>query len=441
MRWRRRHRGKPRRPGRLRRFLASRLFFRVYITLLICLAAVAGASAIYWRSAIDNDMFDWRSRRDLFIEQMLPAGEDPEISRDIIRRFAKALSADISVYAPDGRLIVAEGRPLPLPRDAFDSRQDDDDDDGINFERGQVVKRLEDGRVLVARFEAPWSRSHRGPIGYILLIAAVVALAAFPVVRNLTRRLETLRSGVERFGEGQLVTRVPVEGTDEIASVARSFNRAADRIEGLVGSHRSLLANASHELRAPVTRLRMAVELDDPANSQRARDEILENLSEIDTLVEEILLASRLEHVGSVERSETVDLMALVAEECARHGIEPSGMEVEVKGDPRLLTRLVRNLVFNAQRHGSPPIEVAVARAGRSAVITVRDHGEGLPAGEEEKVFEPFYRPSGRSEAAGGWGLGLALVRQIAELHGGTARYEAADSGGAKFVVELPRVA
>ena len=107
-------------------------------------------------------------------------------------------------------------------------------------------------------------------------------------------------------------------------------------------------------------------------------------------------------------------------------------------GDARLLTRLTRNLVVNALRHGRPPVEVSVRASGDRVVLSVRDHGDGLPAGEETRVFDAFYRPAGRSEAAGGWGLGLALVRQIAEHHGGKVRAEAADGGGARFVVELP---
>lgn len=418
---------------RLRQLIGSRLFVKIYLTVLACLAAAAITSGIYWGRAIEDGQAGWRERRDLFIEQMLPASDSAELSRDIINRFARALSADISVYSPDRQLLISAGRRVPLPRNI-----PDDDDDDFDQRDSLVVKRLDDGRILAARFELPWRMPRRGPLGYVLLIAAVIGAAAYPVVRNLTRRLERLRVGVERFGGGDLVARVPVEGRDEIATVAKSFNKAADRIEGLVGAHRSLLANASHELRAPVTRLRMALELDDSVQDGPLRKEAIENLGEIDTLVEEILLASRLDHVGGLERAETIDLMALAAEEAARHGLEATGAPVEIKGDARLMTRLVRNLILNALRHGRAPVDVSVMRAGKLARISVRDHGEGLPKGEEGRVFEPFYRPSGRSEAAGGWGLGLALVRQIAELHGGEVRYKPADGGGASFVVDIP---
>jgi len=419
-----------RRIGALRRFLASRVFFKVYFTVLASIAAVAIASGVYWNARTDREDMGWRERQVTIAEELFPAGAEPKATQELVSRFARALDADITLFAANGSVLATAGRPQSMPRRPGQAS-------GMNFEDGgRLVAPLKDGRVLVAKVKTPWRGG--GGLGYVLLIAAVVAMIAYPVVRNLTRRLEAMREGVQRFGVGDLHARVNVAGTDEIAAVATEFNRSADRVERLVGGHRSLLANASHELRAPVTRLRLAVEMGDLDRSERSRREVLDNLSEIDTLVEEILLASRLEAVGGRERFEPVDLMAIAAEEGARHGVQVGGKPAEVNGDPRLLMRLVRNLVMNAQRHGRPPVEILVAPAGRLACISVEDHGEGLPKGEETRVFEPFYRPSGRSEAAGGWGLGLALVKQIAELHDGGVRYAPLEGGGARFVVYLP---
>jgi signal transduction histidine kinase len=165
---------------------------------------------------------------------------------------------------------------------------------------------------------------------------------------------------------------------------------------------------------------------------------MVRNLAELDALVEEILLASRLDHVERIEHAEPVDLLALASEEGARSDIEVGGTVALVKGDARLLGRLVRNLMQNAVRHGAPPVTATVSRDGDRVVLRVCDRGPGVPESERERVFEPFYRPSNRGEAAGGWGLGLTLVRQIAEHHGATARYEAPADGGACFVVTFP---
>ncbi|MBV9884199.1 MAG: HAMP domain-containing protein [Sphingomonadaceae bacterium] len=147
----------------------------------------------------------------------------------------------------------------------------------------------------------------------------VVALAAYPAVRRLTRRLERLQAHVDVWGEGRLSARVAVEGNDEVAGLAGSFNRAAERIEALVGAQKSLLANASHELRSPLARLRMAAELLGERAPAPIRDELARNITELDQLIEEVLLASRLDAMAEAERAlESVDLTALLAEECAR---------------------------------------------------------------------------------------------------------------------------
>jgi signal transduction histidine kinase len=132
--------------------------------------------------------------------------------------------------------------------------------------------------------------------------------------------------------------------------------------------------------------------------------------------------------------------LALTAEEGARSGVDVSGEPGVVSGDPTLLTRLVRNLMQNAQRHGSPPVSAHVGTEGGSVVLKVRDHGPGLPEGTGERVFEPFFRPQGRSETAGGWGLGLSLVRQIALHHGATVHHKSPSGGGACFIVTFPAI-
>ena len=292
-----------------------------------------------------------------------------------------------------------------------------------------------------------WTRPPFGFLWMLGLVGVAVALGVFPIIRRLLKRLDVLQHSVQRFGEGDLSARVPVQGHDEVADLSRQFNAAAERIETLVQSHKSLLANASHELRSPLTRIRMGLELmgtDRPAPSFRA--EILRNIAELDQLVDEILLASRLDsHEADVGTIELVDLVGLAAEECARTDadLDASTGMLEVAGVAKLLRRAVRNLLENARRYSQGTIEVSLRRSGEWAEVRVCDHGPGVPEAQRERIFEPFYRLPGASERAGGVGLGLALVRSIAGRHQGSVHCEDRSDGqaGACFVLRLPLAA
>jgi signal transduction histidine kinase len=328
-----------------------------------------------------------------------------------------------------------------------------------------------------------WFKPPFGFVWMLMLVGLAVALGTYPLIRRLTKRLNTLQIGVEQWGQGDLSTRVKVSGNDEVAFLAERFNTAASRIEALVGSHKSLLANASHELRSPLTRIKMGLELMTPtvgtdvsslppegANFPRGgssgnsavspffdkhKAEISRNINELDQLIAEILLASRLDSAqADVGAFESVDLTGLAAEECAKSGAELqvlSESAIAVQGVPKLLRRLMRNLLENANRYATKDAATASAEPvmltlafegvgdGKTAVLRVTDHGLGVPAELRERIFEPFYRAPGASERDGGVGLGLALVKSIAQRHGGSVRCEAAASGqGACFVVTLP---
>lgn len=412
--------------------MGSSLFLKVYVTLLAALAIVAVASAAFVRFGDDEMDRGWAARRDAFVAAMLPAGDSPGDLDLVLSRLGRALDADITVFDAAGRPIASVGRPLPPEAIEHAERHP--------RSMRAFATRLPDGRHVAARLgRPPWPMGgRRNPLAYLAFIAAITGVAAYPVVRHLTRRLENLRGAMRMWGEGALSHRASVEGRDEVAAVAAAFNQAAERIELMIASNRAMLANASHELRSPLARLRMAIDLYGSAGTDAARAEIVRSLAELDALVEEILLASRLDHSDRLERPETVDLLALAAEEAARHDASVSGEPAPVRGEPRLLRRLVRNLLQNAERHGAPPILVETKRRGGAVELSVRDHGPGIAHGEGERVFEPFYRPAGRSETAGGWGLGLSLVRQIALHHGATVYHEHPEGAGARFVVRFP---
>ena len=412
-----------------------RLYLQFYLTILVVLAAFVVAAAVLWWVAED----DARTPQYLDVAAELTGALLPEPGAPVIEQ-QKAVDAlhrklrfDIALYQRDGHLIAMAGRPPPR----FDPGRA-----RTGWRRGpggpNFILQLPDGRWLVARQVHERPNPMAWIVAFLALVALAVAVGAYPVVRGLGRRLERLKAGVEQFGE-DLGARVKVEGRDEVAALAESFNRSAARIEELLAAHRLLLANCSHELRTPLARIAMAASLLGDKADAATRQSLRQDVAELDQLIEEILLASRLEARTEPDRLEPVELLALAAEEASRYDTEVGGTPVTVRGDALLLRRLIRNLLENARRYGGPaPPTVTVEAAAGRAVLEVTDQGPGIPADERDRIFEPFYRLPGSPEAGRGSGLGLALVRQIARRHGGEARCLAAPGGGSRFRIDLP---
>jgi signal transduction histidine kinase len=408
-----------------------RLYQKIYLTIIAALLLVVVIAGALWRLSSATSPF--AQALDMAGElagASLPSVDAPQaVQQQALDRLAKRVNADLALFDSDLRPIAFTGRQLPPPSRVGEGGW-------IHGPGGPAWSfRLPDLRWVVVR--APMR--HRNPaialVLFLGVIAFAVAVCAFPVVRGLTHRLERLQAGVETLGAGNLSTRVKVEGRDEVARLAGSFNRAAGRIEELVAAHRMLLANASHELRTPLSRIRLGIELMEAKPDPKYAADLKRDIAELDGLIDEILLASKIEAIGTLQTSEEVDLLALAAEECARYDCELKGEPVTIHGDPRLLRRMIRNLLENAERHGKPPVRVGLRRMGAMIVLEVTDGGPGVPSSQRAQVFEPFYRLTGDPKGAG---LGLSLVRQIARLHGGDAVAEAKPNAPSCFKITLP---
>jgi signal transduction histidine kinase len=205
----------------------------------------------------------------------------------------------------------------------------------------------------------------------------------------LTGRLARLQAGVEQLGQGRLNARVRVEGRDEITALARSFNDSAARIEELVKTHKILLANCSHELRTPLARLSLAIDRLSRGPDPAAHQETARSIAELDALIEEMLLASRLDALKAPERQQEEDLLALAAEEATQFDLEAFGQPVTVTGDAQLLRRMIRNLLDNARRHagGATRIEVGAERASPRRIASgSSSRFSALPAGPRARA-------------------------------------------------------
>jgi two-component system sensor histidine kinase CpxA len=284
-----------------------------------------------------------------------------------------------------------------------------------------------------------------------VFVMAMGVLLCYWLALYLTSPVRKLEKAVELFGRGDLSARVGSNRRDELGQLARTFDRMAGRIETLLAAERRLLLDISHELRSPLARLGVAVELarsgDDP-NS--ALNRIQKESDRLNALVGQLLQVTRAEGDPSSLRHAPLRLDELVQQlvddssiEAAAHGCElkyEKREPVTVAGDPELLRRAVENVIRNAIRYAprETAVEVSLGRNNGKAVVGVRDQGSGVPEEALPRLFDAFYRVEGdRDRASGGIGLGLSIARRAIELHRGSIRARNARPG-LEVEMELP---
>ncbi|MFL6835387.1 MAG: HAMP domain-containing protein, partial [Xanthobacteraceae bacterium] len=317
-----------------------RLYLQVYLTIVGSLVLVVLTAGLIWHFIAGVPPFgqQFEVAGEIIAEFVPAVSAPPQVQQQALDRLAERLGGDLALFGRNNEPLAAAGRPLPAPNRIGRTGG------WLRTSEGPAISiPLPDGRRLVARLPLRQRPSALLLAGFLGAIALVVALGARPVVRRLTGRLERLQRGVESLGAGDLGARVKVEGRDEVARLAQSFNQAAARIEGLVDAHKMLLANASHELRTPLTRIRLGLELAEAPSERKAQ--LAKDIAELDQLVDEILLVSRLDAAEQLDIEEEIDLAALAAEECARYDdCSVEATPVTVRGDPTLLRRMIRNL-------------------------------------------------------------------------------------------------
>lgn len=282
-------------------------------------------------------------------------------------------------------------------------------------------------------------------LGPLALVIIFLWAGSHAIARRLARPFAELERVASQIGTGNLKARFQTEGHgrggEDAVILGGAINDMASRIEKQLADQRALLATVSHEIRTPLARMRLLLELSrdgkDPGAETKRLDELDREIVEIDSLVAELLAASRLDFAAESKREIVAGEIALLALE--RTGVDPSILDdrtegATLKGDPTLVQRAVTNLLQNAQRHGGGPTKLRVVTRGGFVAFEVEDDGPGFAEGEQEKVFEPFFK---RSADQGSVGLGLALVKRIAEAHGGTAFARNRKGKGAVVGIEL----
>lgn len=432
----------------------SRLHLRLVLVFLLVMVTVGTLSAVLVMVTRPERLTQLRAgiegRAQGLAEDVAQRWDDPAALIRWMEQRAQALRLLMTLRDAEGHLIHSVGRPL-LP----------DDRPSVRLRGRQwrhtlavhvPVKREGEtlGMLTVApgpMWEPPGPRPSVYPGLWLVAALVVAAVLLWPISRGLTRRLVALESVSMRLAQGDLTARARVRGNDEIDRLARRFNAMADALQAQRDGRRRFFQAISHELRSPLARLRLALDVlresPDETERQRCLANAERDVQELDALVGNLLDVAR----GSDGRPPlqpcSVDVVAL-----ARSLAEPLGLSliaeqpyIRVTADPQVLGRAIRNVLENAAHCAPPdqPVELSVHRANGQMELRFRDHGPGIEEAELERIFEPFYRPdTARDRTSGGVGLGLALVRQAMEQHGGTARAENHPEGGAVLVLSLP---
>ncbi|MFF0494318.1 sensor histidine kinase [Nocardia sp. NPDC004068] len=283
------------------------------------------------------------------------------------------------------------------------------------------------------------------------LIVIVAAATAYVMVGWSLRSVERIRTRVAAISGADLVERVPVpEPRDEIAALARTMNDMLARVKAGQDAQRRFVADASHELRSPLTTITTGLELGltrpEMLDTALVRDTLLPEAARMQHLIEDLLLLARADEHGLPIRRTEVDLDDLLATETARTRAD-SGLRVScttrpvrIVADPRQIARVIRNVLDNAARYADTHIDVVLTADDHAAHLAISDDGPGIPTPARERVFDRFYRvQTDRARDTGGFGLGLAIVAEIVTAHHGRVRIDEASPHGTRVTIDLPR--
>ncbi|MDU4661750.1 MAG: two-component system sensor histidine kinase RstB [Enterobacter hormaechei] len=331
-----------------------------------------------------------------------------------------------------------------------------------------AMQRLRDGDIVALdekyTFIQRIPRSHYvlavGPVPYLyylhqmrlldLALLGFIAISlAFPVfiwMRPHWQDMLKLESAAQRFGEGHLTERIHFDSGSSFDRLGIAFNQMADNINALIASKKQLIDGIAHELRTPLVRLRYRLEMSE--NLTGAESQALNrDIGQLEALIEELLTYARLDrpqtelHLSTPDlpvwlQTHINDVQSVNPQRKLLTAITPGAYGAL---DMRLMERVLDNLMNNAMRYSETTLRIGLDLQGSQAILCVEDYGPGIEPAEREKVFEPFVRldPS-RDRATGGCGLGLAIVRSIAQAMGGSVRCEASELGGARFVFSWP---
>jgi two-component system OmpR family sensor kinase len=448
---------------RLRAGLALRIYLASVATVVVALLGLFVALRLAWDPRRDPGL-----RFTAYpAHQLALRWPDLGAVREEAERIRREAGQSVAVFRWDGAPVTVDGPPPPPL----------DDRERVALRRTGTFPRRCPGELrpcgtafALGPAGAPNGYALLGPgmppppplreLTPLALVLIGLGVAAALLGRSIARPLQRLARTAQALGRGELSARTGIDRRDELGEVARAFDEMAARVEALLRSHSELIANVAHELRTPLARIHVALDLAEDGDAEVARSslaEITEDLGDLERLVEDVLASARMDLAAgappggvSVVRREPVDLAAHLASSADRlrarfpERAVDVGLEAPlppVLGDGLLLRRALDNLLDNARKYSprTAPIALRAARHGGAVRIEVRDQGEGIAPEDLPRLFTPFFRADrSRTRGTGGVGLGLALSRRIAEAHGGTLVAASTLGAGTTMTLTLP---
>ena len=373
-------------------------------------------------------------------------GDPPDQER--AREIAASTNMTIFYQSPGASWATREGAVPPATQELSHLTQIAD---GLRTGRhhfSQVVIATTSLGRLVFSLPGPADVDHRISVfGLILLISVTLLMVAvYFMIRRILKPLRWLKTGVDQAARGSLSHRVPETSRDELGDLSRAFNTMTQRLDQLVQAKNRLLLDVSHEMRTPITRIKVALAML-PDSSGKAN--ILEDIAEMEAKIAELLDTARTISVKAELKRRPADLADLIRRTAATFVERPPGIEIAgleplapVLLDPVQMEKVLKNIIDNGLKYSSaenPPLNISLTKTEDSALITIRDQGIGIPAEDLPFVFEPFYRVDAESHPrTGGYGLGLSLAKAIVDAHDGRIEIQSEAGKGTTVRIWLP---
>jgi two-component system OmpR family sensor kinase len=445
-----------------RRAAGPRLFLRLYAIGI----ATAIAFAATWFAAHTLVHLDWPGGVKLALETLrgIPAHWEDGTLPGELDRMRRSAGVRVSAYDVRGTLLATNVQPpFEAPSEAARQRTASGEIRSLGYRPSLTAIRRGDRLLGFCVFDPePSPPPLWGVIMDLLLLSFLFSVVGLLLWRVLVRPLQRITAAAQAFGEGDMSARTGVDRKDEIGNLARSFDEMSERIARSREAERELLASLSHELRTPMARIRVALDLAAESDAETARTsltDVAEDLTELETLMANIFSTTRLEMAALARDNQPVplqrgqvDVAALLEKAVAHQGAQHpqrayilhvgvSGARGSICADAIFIRRAIENVLDNAHKYspGDLPVTISVDEVDKSLRVVVTDRGVGIGPDDLPRVFSPFFRADrSRTRATGGVGLGLALAKRVVEAHGGSIRVASQVDVGTTVTFLLP---